>query len=533
MQNKEILFNLKARQKLLDGIDILGNAVACTLGPQGQCVVIGDYDNHKPHVTKDGVTVAKNIQFKDKYMDTGACLIREAALKTVASVGDATTTSTVLASTFIKNAMECLEDGKNPAKLKKGVSIASKAVLENIKNAARPIADGDIESIATISANNDKEIGKLISDAFKKITNDGVIVVEESANINTSIDIIQGMQFERGLLDPTFVTNDVKGECVLENPYILISEQKVNMMRELVPILEKVASEERAILIIAEDFDSEVINNLKRNKLAGILRVCPVKAPSFGEYRKEVLNDIAILTGGTTLTYDSEIYLSSMDIDMLGKCDKVIVNKDSCTIVGGKTSIEAVQNRVNYLKQRLLEVKETDVNNKFMTEFLSNRIAKLVGGIGTIYVGGATELEMKERKDRVDDAICATKAAMEEGVVAGGGITYLRSFDKIISHPDEEINDGIHIILSGLDAVISNIARNAGYDYILDIQEKINPDANIGFDANAEEFVNMFDAGILNPAKSERLAFENAVSVLNLFLSTSCVIVEEPQTFMI
>lgn len=506
MNNKEILFDLKAKEEVLRGMNILANSVRRTLGPQGQCVVIGDYDNHKPHVTKDGVTVAKNIQFENNYYNTGACLIREAALKTVSSVGDATTTSTVLAQAFINEAMDYLQDGANPAKLKKGVKIAAEAVLDNIKKAARPIAEGDIESIATISANNDPEIGKLISEAFKKITNDGVIVVEESPNVNTTIDVIQGMQFERGLLSPGFITDEIKGECVLDNPYILISEQKVNLMRELIPILEKVAEEQRAILIIAEDFDSEVIENLRRNKLAGYLRVCAVKAPSFGEYRKEVLNDIAILTGGTTLTYESEVYLSSMDIDMLGKCDKVIVNKDSCTIIGGKTSKELVQERVNYLKQRLQEVKATDVNNEFMTEFLSNRIAKLVGGIGTIHVGGATELEMKERKDRVDDAICATKAAIEEGVVAGGGITYLRSFDKILSHKDKDINNGIHIVLSGLDSVISNIVSNAGFDYIVDIQDHIDPDKNIGFDANNEIFVDMFEAGILNPAKSERLA---------------------------
>ena len=528
MNDKKLLFDLEAKRQVLRGMNILANAVKRTLGPQGQCVVIGDYDNRKPHVTKDGVTVAKNIQFKDKYLNAGACLIREAALKTVESVGDATTTSTVLAQAFINEAMDYLEDGANPAKLKKGIQKASKIILDNIRKSAKPIAEGDIESIATISANNDPEIGKLISEAFEKITYDGVVIVEESSNVNTSIEVNQGMQFDRGWLAPHFVTNDIKNECVLENPYILITEQKINMMRDLVPILEKVVAENRPILIIAEDYDSEVIENLKMNKLQGIVKICPVKAPSFGEYRKEVLDDIAILTGGTNLTYESGLYIPSIDVDMLGRCDKVIITKENTTIVGSKTSVEAIQHRVDYIKKRLTEVKESDANNAFMKDFLSARIAKLVGGICKIYVGGTTELEMKERKDRVDDAICATKAAMEEGVVAGGGITYLKNIETPIVSSDEDIQCGINIILNGLNSVTENIMYNAGYDYI-EMESKLDPDSNIGFDANSETFVNMFEAGIINPAKSERLSFENAISVLNLFLSTSCVIVDEDQ----
>ena len=532
MNNKELKFNLEAKEAIKKGIDILANAVKSTLGPQGQCVVIGDYDNGKPHVTKDGVTVAKNIQFKDKYMNAGACLIREASLKMLTECGDATSTSTVLAQAFIQNAIEAVEDGHNIAALKKGIKRASEEILNNIKDAARPIKEDDIESIATISANNDKEIGKLIADTFKKITYDGVIVVEESTSINTTAEVIQGMQFERGYLAPHFITDDVKNRCILENPYILISEQKINMMRDLVPILEKVVAEGKSILIIAEDYDSEVIENLKMNKLQGIVKVCPVKAPSFGQYRKEVLDDIAILTGGTNLTYESGLYIPSIDVDMLGRCEKVIVTKDSCTIVGGKTSKEAMEYRILQLKKQLEDVKTTDADNQFMTDFLKTRIAKMVGGICTIYVGGTTELEMKERKDRVDDAIAATKAAIEEGVVAGGGITYLRKIRNAETcSPD--VFAGMDIIYSGISAPFHAICENAGVDPF-EMEEKIDPDKNIGFDANSEKIVDMFNAGILNPAKSERLAFENGVSVLNLFLSTSCVIVDEPQpTFII
>ena len=525
MKNKELKFDLEAKEAIKKGIDILGNAVKATLGPKGQCVVIADYHDKKPHVTKDGVTVAKNIQLKDKYANAGACLIREASLKMLSTCGDSTSTSTVLAQEMVQNAIEKIEEGHNPAILKKGVEKAAKVIVENIKNAARPIKEGDIEAIATISANNDPEIGKLVADTFNKITYDGVIVVEESSSINTSVDVIQGMQFERGYLANHFVTDDVKNQCILENPYILITEQKINMMRELVPILEKVVIENRPILIIAEDYDSEVIENLKMNKLQGIVKVCPVKAPSFGQYRKEVLDDIAILTGGTNLTYESGLYVPSIDIDMLGRCDKVIVTKDYTTIVGGKTSKEAIEHRVQYLKNRLNEVKASDANNEFMTEFLSVRISKLVGGIATIHVGGTTELEMKERKDRVDDAVAATKAAMEEGVVAGGGITLLKPV-TLPTGPGEEI------IYQSIGSVFEAIVENAGLDPY-ELYNKIDPVNNIGFDANTEQIVNMFDAGILNPAKAERLAFENAISVVNLFLSTNCVIVDEPEQMFV
>ena len=521
--NKELKFGLDAKREIKKGIDCLADAVKSTLGPQGQCVVIGEYANGKPHVTKDGVTVAKNVSFKDKYMDVGASLIREASLKTLAAVGDATTTSTVLAQAFIDEAMKYLEDGANPSDLLYGIDIAAKNVISAINESSRTIEDGDIENIATISANNDSEIGKLIADAFSKITKDGVLVVEESKDTNTSIEIISGMQFDRGYLAPHFITDDVKNECVLEKPFVLITEQKVLYMRELVNILNEVIPANRSILLIAEDFDSEVIETLKYNKLQNVLKVCPIKAPSFGQYRKDLLEDIAILTGGTNITYDCGLNVSDITIDMLGACEKVIVSKDSTIIMDGKTSKEAISHRIAQIKEQL-----SKSESEIQTEFLQGRIARLVGGVGTIKVGGTTEIEMKERKDRIDDAICATKAAIEEGVVPGGGITYLKGSWTNVSG---KANDGINIIDVGRRAVFENIVRNCYKDPNLIV---IDPYNNVGYDAKNNVVTDMFKAGIINPTKSERQAFENAISVLKLFIQTNCVIVDEqPQTFII
>lgn len=527
--NKELKFGLDAKREIKKGIDCLADAVKSTLGPQGQCVVIGDYFQNKPHVTKDGVTVAKNIQFKDKYMDVGASLIREAALKTVNSVGDATTTSTVLAQAFIDNAMAALEEGYNASELISGIDIIANDIKDVISKSARIVKDDDIKNIATISANNDSEIGKLIADAFSKITKDGVLVVEESKDVNTSIEIISGMQFDRGYLAPHFITDDIKNECVLEKPFILITEQKILYMRELVNILNEVIPANRSILLIAEDFDSEVIETLKYNKLQNVLKVCPIKAPSFGQYRKDLLEDIAILTGGTNISYDCGLNVSDITIDMLGSCEKVIVSKDSTIIMDGKTSKEAISHRIAQIKEQL-----SKSESEIQTEFLQGRIARLVGGVGTIKVGGTTEIEMKERKDRIDDAICATKAAIEMGVVPGGGISFLKSpiwkLDKELTKSEEK---GLNIISSGVIAVFDNIVLNAGKDPDI-IGSNINPNENIGYDAKNYKFVDMFEVGIINPLKSDLLAFENAISVVKLFIQTNCVIVDEQlQTFIV
>ena len=519
MENKIILFNSKARKEIKNGIDTLANAVKTTLGPQGQCVVIGDFINGQPHVTKDGVTVAKNIQLENKAANMGAQLIREAALKTVAEVGDATTTSTVLAQSFINHAEDFLKNNANPMLLKKGINEASKIVTNIINKEAKIITDKDINHIATISANNDPEIGNLIADAFKKITNDGVITVEESNNINTYVDIISGMQFDRGYVAPHFVTDAVKNECVLIKPKILITEQKINLTREIVHIMEYCLNNNYPLLIIAQDYDPEVIENLKMNALQGILKVCAIKAPSFGDYRKDVLEDLSILTDGINISYDSEVLLQNVDPALdLGSCNKVIITKDTTTIIGGNGDSDDVKKRIEELKYSLNK-SESD----FMTDFLKLRIAKLAGGVATIYVGGNTELEMRERKDRVDDAVAATKAAISEGIVAGGGITYLKCIDALKSFKNGQEQDfinGVNIIQYGLHSIYHTLLENANHPYeICDYQN------NIGFDAKNEKMVNMYDAGIIDPAKASKLAFQNAVSVLNLYLSISCIIV--------
>lgn len=514
---KELKFELEAKEAILLGVNTLANAVKSTLGPQGNCVVIGEYDNGKPHVTKDGVTVAKNINFKDKYMDVGANLIREAALKMVGIVGDGTTTTTVLAQDFCMAAYDLMKSGHTAGELLPGIERAEKEVIESIKNSARPIKEGDIENIATISANNDSEIGKIVAEGYKKVTPNGILMAQESRNNTTTIEVISGMQFERGYTAPHFITDEVKNTCILENPLVFVCEQKIPYFRDIAPLLTQVVDASKPILLIAEDYDSEVLENLKMNKLQNVLKVCAVKAPSFGQYRKELLDDIAILTGAKNITYDCGLNLSDITIDFCGTCEKVVITKDTTTIIGGKTSPEAISYRVSQIKEHLKTV-ESD----FEKEFCEGRIARLIGGIGTIYVGGTTELEMKERKDRIDDAICATKAAIEEGVVPGGGISFMKKYVCLSEDLGEDI------IYGGLVSVLSEILKVSDKEYF-DIIDSLDVENDIGYDAKNHKVVNMFDAGIINPAKSDRLAFENAVSVLKLFIKTNCVIVNEQQ----
>lgn len=518
--NKEVKFKLDARNSIKKGMDILGEAVASTLGPNGQCVIIGNYNNGLPHITKDGVTVAKNIHLKDNFANTGVCLLREASLKTVATVGDSTTTSTVLAKAFIDRAEELLESGANPVLLKDSIKHSCDLVLNYIKEQSKPVEDKDIEHVASISANNDLEIGKLVASAFEKVGTDGIIIVEESRNTETTIDIINGMQFEKGYESPVFITDELKGNCVLNNPYILVTEQRILYMRDLVPVLEEIANEGRPILLIAEQYDPEVIENLKVNKIQGILKICAVKAPSFGEYRKMFLEDIALLTGATCLTYDSGLYIHNMDSSYLGTCEKVIVDKNTTTIISGKTSKELIINRVNQIKE---QIKSIPIEDEYLIDFHKGRIARLIGGICTIHVGGTTEMEMHERKDRVDDAVCATKAAVEEGIVPGGGLTYLGAAEILKT----QSAFGIEILIEGLTSVFETLISNGGKDHF-DYFDKLDFEKNIGIDVRTFQPVNMFEAGIVNPAKAERIAFENAISVLNLYLSTNAVIVDEP-----
>ena len=520
MFGKKLKFKLQARESILKGINTLADAVKVTLGPKGNCVVFNQGDKTK--VTKDGVSVAKEVILEDPFENTGAMLIREASTTQLSSCGDGTTQSTVLAQAMINKCLKELHKSHNPVKLKKGIDIAIEEAICFIKENSKAINDDDIKNIATISANNDKTIGNLIAEAFNKIGRDGVITVEDSNTTSTSVKVVTGMQFDRGYMAQHFVTDVIKDTCVLENPYILITEHKVNRMKDIAFLLNQIVGENRSILLIAEDYDSEVLETLKLNKLSGKLKICAIKAPSFGDYRKQVLEDIAILTEGTNISYDSGLELYDVTMSHLGKCSKVIVTKDNTTIVGGSGDVTS---RVKELKNQLERVKNTpELNGSFMIDFLNTRIARLAAGIATIYVGGTTELEMQEKKDRIDDAVCATKAAIEEGIVAGGGITYInaaRFLMENIADVDPDIDRGIRIVEESLYAPFDCIISNAGFK-----PKKLYSEITetVGFDANSEKLVNMFTAGIIDPLKASRLALENAASVAKLFLSTECVI---------
>ena len=519
MFSKDINFDISAKKKLLKGINLVGDAVGCTLGPKGNCVVIGDIDK-KPIITKDGVTVAKYIETKDLTENAGVQLIREAAETMLGSVGDATTTSTVMAQAMINSCMKYISK-KNPIKLKQELEKMSNEVLERFKDYVEQINDYDILNIATISANNDDVIGKLIADAFAKIGRDGIINVEQSQNSETSIKIIDGMQFDKGYVAPHFVTDHNKDVCVLENPYILITEHKLNRIKDIAFILNNVIAEDRSLLIIAEDYDDEVIETFKLNVLNNRIKGCLVKAPSFGEYRKDILDDIAILVEGFNISYDSGLELSNTKLSYLGTCSKVVVSKNDTTLIGGKGNVKS---RIEDIRSELDRIKSTpELQGSFKIKFLEERIAKLSSGICTIFVGGTSELEIRERKDRVDDAVCATKAAIEEGIVAGGGLTFYNLYTDFKSSK-EFSKPVIDIICSGLIAPFNKIMRNAGLNPNK-LYKKLS--RFTGYDANTNNFVHMYSEGIIDPAKAERLAFKNAISVTSLFLSTNCTIVPE------
>ena len=522
MQNKELLFNKEARASMLKGMEVLATAVGSTLGPKGQCVVIDDYLDEKPLITKDGVTVAKNIQLENKFENLGVQLLREASIRTVEMAGDATTTTVVLAYELIKQADKLINEGINPIQLKNTLKPYLDKIVQNLKNQAIPITDSDIEKIATISSNNDSEIGKLIAEAFQKIGRDGVITVEESPSVRTYTDVITGMQFDRGYESPFFATDPIKGNCVLDNCLILLTDQKIQIMRDIVPVLEIAVRKSKPILLIAQDYDDEVIQNLKINRLQNRVSVCAVKAPSYGNYRSDILEDLAILTGAKVITYESGIELPKVTEGMLGECGKVIVTKENTTIVNGKGKKEIIDARIAQIKT-LEEQISNELDRDFLKEFYAQRRAKLSGGIAVIYVGGTTELEMKEKKDRIEDAVCATRAAIEEGYVSGGGVSFI---DAVAPLMDENLSKEINQIIVSLLAVEEQIIHNAGAT----LKDCISA-PGIGFDANKMEWVNMIESGIINPAKSDRLALENAISVLNLYLSSSCLIVNKEIQF--
>ena len=521
---KELKFDDYAKSALIAGMSKLAKAVGSTLGPKGQCVIIDEYSNGLPHVTKDGVTVAKNITLEDKYENVGATLLRQAALTTLNSVGDATTSATVLAYNMIERAYYEYKQGIiNMSSLKKGINKAAEMVKQTILDSSTKIDEDDIVKIATISANNDSEIGELIATAFKKIGLDGVITVEESANNQTTIDIINGMQFERGFASHWFITDKVKSECVLENALIFVTDQKIQITREIIPAAEYCVKNNRPLLIIAQDFDDEVIQNMRLNHLQGNIKCCLVKAPSFGDYRKGILEDIAILTGAQIATYDNGIELSKVDGTMLGSAGKVVVTKDNTTILRGNGNPDIVKDRVIELKSALENLQSSE---ETMQKYYRERIARLVGGICVIKVGGVSELEMRERKDRIDDAVCATRAALEEGIVPGGGLTFLKAFMHMNSPEDPKEKQGFDIVKLSLTSIFNTIVENAGCDY-KEIGKNVFPDKNISWNADTEEYVNFLEEGIINPTKADRLAFENAIGVLNLFISTNCIIVEK------
>ena len=524
---KDILFNMEAREQLKKGVDELANAVKVTLGPKGRNVII-EKKFGAPHITKDGVTVAKEVELADPFMNTGAQLVKSVASKTGDDAGDGTTTATVLAQSIVNVGIKNVTAGANPMDLKRGIDKAVAKVVENIKEQAEAVgSDYDkIEQVATISANNDPEIGKLIADAMRRVSKDGVITIEEAKGTETSIGVVEGMQFDRGYLSPYFVTDTEKMECVMDNPYILIYDKKISNLKDFLPILEPAIQTGRPLLVIAEDVDSEALTTLVVNRLRAQLKICAVKAPGFGDRRKEMLEDIAILTGGIVVSEEKGLSLEQATIEMLGRCDKVTVSKDNTTIVNGVGSKEAIADRVAQIKAQIVATK-----SDYDKEKLQERLAKLAGGVAVLYVGAASEVERKEKKDRVDDALCATRAAIEEGIVPGGGVTYIRAIDALegLKGDNADETTGIEIIKRAVEEPLRQIVSNAGKEGAVVVQKVREGKGDFGYNARTDVYENMKAAGVVDPAKVTRVARENAASIAGMFLTTECVIVEKKE----
>jgi chaperonin GroEL len=530
MAAKRVVYGEDARAKLKAGVDKLANAVKVTLGPRGREVII-EKKWGSPLVTKDGVTVAKEIELKDPYENMGAQLVKEVASKTADVAGDGTTTATVLAQAIFTEGLKAIASGANPMDLKRGIDRAVSAVVEEIKKLSIPVSGRrEIEQVATVSANNDQTIGKIIADAMEAVGKDGVITVEESKSAETTLETVQGMQFDRGYLSPYFITNPDKMECVLEEPYILIYEKKISNVKDLLPVLEQVVRAGRPILIIAEDVEAEALATLVVNHIKGVIGACAVKAPGFGQRRKDYLQDIAILTGGTAITEELGIKLESVTLDMLGRADKVIVDKDNTTIVGGKGSKEAIQARIEQIRKQIQET-----TSDYDREKLQERLAKLSGGVAIIRVGAATEAEMKEKKARVEDAVHATKAAVEEGIVPGGGVALVRASEVLdnlsVDNPDQQI--GVDIVKRACRAPLRQIAANAGFEGYVVLEKVIalgkEKGVNYGFDASVGEYKDMVEAGIIDPTKVVRTAIMNAASVAGTMLTAEALVAEIPE----
>ena len=524
---KDILFNMDARDQLKKGVDELANAVKVTLGPKGRNVII-EKKFGAPHITKDGVTVAKEVELADPYQNTGAQLVKSVASKTGDDAGDGTTTATVLAQAIVGVGLKNVTAGANPMDLKRGIDKAVAKVVESIKGQAEMVGDNydKIEQVATVSANNDPVIGKLIADAMRKVSKDGVITIEEAKGTDTTIGVVEGMQFDRGYLSAYFVTDTEKMECVMERPYVLIYDKKISNLKDFLPILEPAVQSGRPLLVIAEDVDSEALTTLVVNRLRSQLKICAVKAPGFGDRRKAMLEDIAILTGGIVISEEKGLTLEQATIEMLGTCDKVTVSKDNTTIVNGAGAKENIQDRINQIKA---EIKNT--TSDYDKEKLQERLAKLSGGVAVLYVGAASEVEMKEKKDRVDDALCATRAAIEEGIVPGGGVTYIRAIDALEGMTGDNADEttGIEIIKRAIEEPLRQIVANAGKEGAVVVQKVREGKADFGYNARTDVYENLHAAGVVDPAKVTRVALENAASIAGMFLTTECVIVEKKE----
>jgi chaperonin GroEL len=521
---KDIKFNIDAREQMKQGVDQLANAVKVTLGPKGRNVIL-EKKFGAPQITKDGVTVAKEVELADPFQNAGAQLVKSVASKTGDDAGDGTTTATVLAQAIVREGLKNVAAGANPMDLKRGIDKAVSAVVESIKKQSEPVAADyqKIEQVATVSANNDPEIGKLLADAMQKVSKDGVITIEEAKGRDTTIGVVEGMQFDRGYLSSYFVTDTEKMECVMENPYILIYDKKISNLKDFLPILEPAVQSGRPLLVIAEDVDSEALTTLVVNRLRTQLKICAVKAPGFGDRRKAMLQDIATLTGGLVISEDTGLKLEQATIDMLGSCDKVTVSKDNTTIVNGRGQKELIQDRINQIKNEI-----SNTTSDYDKEKLQERLAKLSGGVAVLYVGAPSEVEMKEKKDRVDDALCATRAAIEEGIVAGGGVAYIRAIKALDGMKGENADEttGIRIVERAIEEPLRQIVENAGLEGSVVVNNVKNEKGDYGYNARADRYEDLRAAGIIDPAKVARVALENAASIAGMFLTTECVICE-------
>ncbi len=524
---KDIQFNIEARENLKKGVDILANAVKVTLGPKGRNVVIGKPFG-VPHITKDGVTVAKSIELEDPIANIGAQMVKEVASKTADDAGDGTTTATVLAQSIISVGIKNVTAGANPMDLKRGIDKAVSIVVESLKKQSQDVGNdfNKIEQVATISANNDNNIGKLIATAMEKVKTEGVITVEEAKGTETHVEVVEGMQFDRGYISPYFVTDSEKMEAVLEKPYILIADKKVSTMKDILPILEPIAKNGNSLLIIAEDVDGEALTTLVVNKLRGTLKIAAVKAPGFGDRRKDMLQDIAILTNATVVSEEVGLTLEQATEQLLGRADKVTINKESTTIVDGSGDKTIIAERITQIK-KMMENSTSDYDR----EKLQERLAKMAGGVAVLYVGAATEVEMKEKKDRVDDALAATRAAVEEGIIPGGGTAYIRAAKELdlIKGDNDDQTTGIHIVRRAIEEPLRQIVENAGIEGSIVVQKIREGANNYGYNVRDNKYEDMYSAGIIDPTKVARVALENAASIASMFLTTECVVADKKE----